>query len=430
MSQDEKSEPLTQMDQLSVEKPLKHRLILGPMVRVSTFPLRLLCLKYGADIVYSPELLDYKLINTNKQFNIHKNKNNNNNNKNTTSSNIKINTLTDPLTKEKHSTIDWMDKQRKTKVIFRTFCNKKEPVIVQIGSCNAAKFLQAATMVHSHVNGINLNMGCPKSFSVSKGMGAALLNVKKFDIVEDIFKTFYRNMNDVDFNSDYLSVKIRINENIKETIQLCQNLNKIGVNQVTIHSRYVKDRTELIPSRIKLFSDIYNHLMNNSSTSNMIFNFNGDILDYNSILKVENAINNDKISLAANKKLEKNDIGGSMEINNINTSERVGYMVSRGAMWNASIFDHLRNFGQTNMKNVNDVVKEYGDICNLYHYPIHNSKFVMEKMLLHSPYVKKRSKLFKSFHQSQSFDICNNINKQIHETVMIMQQQSNVALTQ
>lgn len=34
--------------------------ILAPMVRVNTFPTRLLAAEYGADIVYSEELIDRK----------------------------------------------------------------------------------------------------------------------------------------------------------------------------------------------------------------------------------------------------------------------------------------------------------------------------------------------------------------------------------
>lgn len=38
-----------------------NKIILAPMVRVSTLPFRLLCREYGADIVYTPEIIDLKL---------------------------------------------------------------------------------------------------------------------------------------------------------------------------------------------------------------------------------------------------------------------------------------------------------------------------------------------------------------------------------
>jgi tRNA-dihydrouridine synthase 2 len=40
------------------------KLILAPMVRVGTLPMRLLALRYGADIVYTPEIVDRKLMRT------------------------------------------------------------------------------------------------------------------------------------------------------------------------------------------------------------------------------------------------------------------------------------------------------------------------------------------------------------------------------
>lgn len=39
-----------------------NKLILAPMVRGSKLPMRLLALKYGADLVYTDELIDYSLL--------------------------------------------------------------------------------------------------------------------------------------------------------------------------------------------------------------------------------------------------------------------------------------------------------------------------------------------------------------------------------
>lgn len=57
------------------EKGLKNgltfanKLILAPMVRVGTLPMRLLALEYGADIVYSEELIDWKFLKSVKRKN-------------------------------------------------------------------------------------------------------------------------------------------------------------------------------------------------------------------------------------------------------------------------------------------------------------------------------------------------------------------------
>jgi tRNA-dihydrouridine synthase 2 len=39
-----------------------NKLMLAPMVRTGTLPMRLLALDYGADIVYCEELIDWKLL--------------------------------------------------------------------------------------------------------------------------------------------------------------------------------------------------------------------------------------------------------------------------------------------------------------------------------------------------------------------------------
>ena len=38
-----------------------NRVLCGPMVRISCLPFRLLALEYGADVVFSEELIDYRL---------------------------------------------------------------------------------------------------------------------------------------------------------------------------------------------------------------------------------------------------------------------------------------------------------------------------------------------------------------------------------
>jgi hypothetical protein len=45
-------------------KDYSNKTVLAPMVRVGTLPYRLLALEYGADIVYSEELVALKLQNT------------------------------------------------------------------------------------------------------------------------------------------------------------------------------------------------------------------------------------------------------------------------------------------------------------------------------------------------------------------------------
>lgn len=47
----------------------RNKIILAPMVRIGALPTRLLALKYGADIVYSEEIIDWKMLRTKRYVN-------------------------------------------------------------------------------------------------------------------------------------------------------------------------------------------------------------------------------------------------------------------------------------------------------------------------------------------------------------------------
>lgn len=47
----------------------RNKIILAPMVRVGFLPMRLLALHYGADIVYTEEIIDFKLLKTTRKIN-------------------------------------------------------------------------------------------------------------------------------------------------------------------------------------------------------------------------------------------------------------------------------------------------------------------------------------------------------------------------
>lgn len=59
------------MDTEKTEKKLDYRnkIILAPMVKVGTLATRLLALRYGADIVYSEEIIDFKFLRSYRHVN-------------------------------------------------------------------------------------------------------------------------------------------------------------------------------------------------------------------------------------------------------------------------------------------------------------------------------------------------------------------------
>lgn len=128
------------------EAPLTYanKLILAPMVRIGTLPMRLQCLDYGADIVFVEEIVDLSI--------------------------LKVQRSVNPLL----HTVDYGLEGEKYPV-FRTCAREKPNVVFQVGSCTPEKAAETVKLVQHDVAGIDLNMGCPKAFSIQGGMGAALL---------------------------------------------------------------------------------------------------------------------------------------------------------------------------------------------------------------------------------------------------------------
>lgn len=94
-------------------------------------------------------------------------------------------------------------------------------------------------------------MGCPKHFSLSGGMGAALLcnPDKARKIVESV-----RGAVNVP-----VSCKIRVHENVKETISFCKLLVESGVVAIAVHGRTPKERPQH-PNRVTMIKDVSSSL--------------------------------------------------------------------------------------------------------------------------------------------------------------------------
>jgi tRNA-dihydrouridine synthase 2 len=121
------------------------QLILAPMVRINTTPFRLLSLKYGADVVFTEELIAKKLIHCEKVFNKDLNTN------------------------------DYLCK-RDGNLVLRVHPDEKGKLVLQIGASDPEDALQAALIVKDDIISVDVNMGCPKHFSTHGMMGSALLH--------------------------------------------------------------------------------------------------------------------------------------------------------------------------------------------------------------------------------------------------------------
>lgn len=178
------------------------KLVLAPMVRVGTLPMRLLALDYGADLVWSPELVDKAILGTTRQMN------------------------------RRLGTIDYV---RERTLVFRTHPRERSQLILQLGSADPQLALAAARLVADDVSGIDLNCGCPKHFSVHAGMGAALL--RQPDRLVAILRTLVEGLPHLP-----ISAKIRLLPTREETLALVRKIATTGIRALTVHFRTPEER--------------------------------------------------------------------------------------------------------------------------------------------------------------------------------------------
>jgi len=200
------------------------------MVRSGELPTRLTALKYGADLVWGPEIIDRALLETKRRV--------------------------DPITQ----TIDFVKPANKSSphpnelILFRVHDAEKGKLICQIGTASPKLAVEAAKLVAKDVSGIDVNAGCPMLFSTSGGMGAALLQTPALfvDILEALVK-------EVGQPEDIgISTKIRILKNRQDTATLVEALVATGITGLTVHCRTATMRSteRAIRDQLRMVADI------------------------------------------------------------------------------------------------------------------------------------------------------------------------------
>lgn len=183
------------------------------------------------------------------------------------------------------------------------------PNVFQIGTADPILALQAAQAVVNDVDGIDINMGCPKHFSISGGMGAALLS--KPQLVKEILSTLVRNLNKP------VTCKIRLLDRMEDTLDLIRIIESTGVSALAVHCRLIDERPRH-PAHWERLSLIRSAL---SPAFPLIAN--GDVFQYADFNRVR-------------------DTGAS------------SVMVARAAMWNPSV-----PFRAAGVLPLDDVISRY-----------------------------------------------------------------------
>jgi len=173
------------------------RTVLAPLVRMGTLPTRLCALDGGASVVCTPEIISFKLARCTRV--------------------------------EQDGYVEFLAPNGR-EVVLRTVPRERARLVCQIGAPNADVAVAAARVVAADVAGIDLNMGCPKHFSVSGGMGAALL--KTPDVAASIVAALVKEM-----HPKPVSAKIRLLDEVSSTVALMRALADAGAAAITVHAR-------------------------------------------------------------------------------------------------------------------------------------------------------------------------------------------------
>lgn len=245
------------------------KLCLAPMVRSGELPTRLLSLKYGADLVWTPEIIDKKIIKTNRVVN------------------------------NKLNTIDYIDssvqidyskpknKYRKPPVILRISPEMESgKLIFQMGTANPDLAVEAGLKVIDDVDGIDLNCGCPKPFSTHAGMGAALLQNQSvlISILENLVEKVGKPKNKP------ISCKIRLLDPVDPTptMELLQKVVKTGVKNITIHCRTPSMRNRELPYKKSILPTLIDFIQGH----NISVLINGNIRSRHDFESLQKNLNN------------------------------------------------------------------------------------------------------------------------------------------
>jgi tRNA-dihydrouridine synthase 2 len=319
----------------------RNKIVLAPMVRSGELPSRLLALNYGADLVWGPETVDKAMIGTTRRVN--------------------------PRT----SCIEWtrfssnggrvQEKVglQKENVIYRIDPQReKAKLVYQIGTSDPELAVQAAKLVAGDVAGIDVNAGCPKPFSTSGGMGAALLRTP--DKLAGILEALVEQVGKV--WEIGISVKIRLLETPQMTEELVRRLCKTGITGLTIHCRTtpMRPRERAIRDQLRMIGQV-------CKEHGVACLMNGDVKD-----------RDEGVALAKEYGVD-------------------GGMIATAAEANSSAF---RTKAQGGLAPWREVVTEYLKLAMSVENKVGNTKFLLSQLM------PGKDPLYQSVQMSKSYQQC------------------------
>jgi tRNA-dihydrouridine synthase len=121
--------------------------------------------------------------------------------------------------------------------IFST-CKQDRPLFVQFCGNDAQIMLRAAKMVEAHCDAVDINLGCPQEVARRGPYGAFLMSQQ--ELIEEIVTTLVQGL------TCRVTVKIRIFDDYRRTLQYVRMLARCGVSLLTVHTRLITQREEVL----------------------------------------------------------------------------------------------------------------------------------------------------------------------------------------
>ncbi|KAL3809067.1 hypothetical protein ACHAXA_011422 [Cyclostephanos tholiformis] len=254
--------------------------ILAPMVRASTTPLRVLALSHGASLTYTEEMIDRSILQAERSVNVELN---------TIDYRVPLSSYSTKVQRRMTSDVDNPDSGGGSVLLRIDPTIEGGKLIYQIGTGESGLALLAAQMVIDDVSGIDVNMGCPKKFSVGGGMGSALLS--DTNRACDIISTLRRNLGNTP-----VSAKVRLLHptDPRPTLHFVRSLIRAGANAVAIHGRIVGDEGHVM-ARWETLVEVIRQL---KITENVPIIANGDMYTRCDILEMKERSMCDGVMLA------------------------------------------------------------------------------------------------------------------------------------
>lgn len=106
------------------------------------------------------------------------------------------------------------------------------PLVAQFAARSLQEFITAVGLMAPHVDGVDLNCGCPQRWAMQEGIGASLLDRNRWDRVAEMLQDARAGA-----VGRSISVKIRVKDDSRETVEMVRRLEAAKVDWITVHGR-------------------------------------------------------------------------------------------------------------------------------------------------------------------------------------------------